>query len=39
MEFFEKAGNSGNIFHQVRIHLELIKNNQIIRTGVEKYWE
>ncbi|KAF3573841.1 hypothetical protein F2Q69_00061035 [Brassica cretica] len=33
LEFFEEAGNSGNIFHQVRIHLEFIKNNQIIRTA------
>ena len=37
MEFFEEAGSDGNIFHQVRIHLEFIKNTQSIRTGVEKY--
>ena len=37
MEFFEEAGSSENIFPQVRIHLEFIKNTQSIRTGVEKY--
>lgn len=37
MDIFEEAGNSGNIFHQIRIHLEFIKNTQSIRTGIEKY--
>ena len=37
MNFFWKTEGSGNIFSQVRIHLEFIKNTQSIRTGVEKY--
>ena len=37
MDIFEEAGSSENIFQQVRIHLEFIKNTQSIRTAVEKY--